>query len=462
MGARIHRLRAALALKEELTRVVAVGALLLAGCGQPEPPLSESEPPQRIILIVIDMLRRDHVGVHGASIPTPHIDALAARGQALDRAASAFGSTTMSMAALFTGRTPSLETGDRSSSLNWHSRNWCGLARFAETRREPCIPTSVDTLAERLRAAGYETLGVASNLLLYAPSGFERGFDVWEEPGVRTTEAIQAYRKAPRPTRGAYGGTLAASVNRATRHVLAQRKSDRFFLYAHFMDAHEFERLGISYEEGVALADAGVGEFLNGLDADGLLDDALVVLTSDHGERRGETHPVPGRGQHFGNPPFDYLLKVPLIVAPRLLDDSRSLVRGQDLMSLILERAGAPPPAAPELAEDELFLSEWQWQTLRLPRWKAMFHRTKGKSLLFDLAEDPAEQRNVAPLHPARVAAMRDRVTELTASLAKRSDDEHDLSDEDREKLRAIGYIEAIEEADSRSPGHERKSQQAK
>jgi hypothetical protein len=77
--------------------------------------------------------------------------------------------------------------------------------------------------------------------------------------------------------------------------------------------------------------DGGVGKLVAGLEAEGLLADSWVILTSDHGERLGETHPVEGEGQHFGNPPFDSLLRVPLIVAPPLMKDAMQQVRGQDL-----------------------------------------------------------------------------------------------------------------------------------
>lgn len=190
-----------------------------------------------------------------------------------------------------------------------------------------------------------------------------------------------------------------------------------------------------------------MGAVLKTLHNDGLLDEALVFLTSDHGERLGEQHPVPGRRRHLGNPAFDYLLQVPLIVAPRILDDPGRLIRGQDLASLVLEQAGASLPDPPELAEEETFFSEWEWQTLRTPRWKAMFPRAEGRALLFDLDRDPAEQTDVAAVHPEIVATMRARASELTDLLAMCGRGVMRASEGDLERLRAIGYIEAAEQA---------------
>ena len=80
-----------------------------------------------------------------------------------------------------TGRTPSIETGD-GHTLSWNGHTWCGLVRLAKAPgADPCIPNGTPTLAEALRAAGYWTIGVASNQFLYEPSGFSRGFDDWVE-----------------------------------------------------------------------------------------------------------------------------------------------------------------------------------------------------------------------------------------------------------------------------------------
>ena len=75
----------------------------------------------------------------------------------------------MSMGALFTGRTPSIETGEGRQNLPLNSQSWCGLARLAEPGDSSCVPLAVETLAGRLASAGYATLGVTSNVLLYEP-----------------------------------------------------------------------------------------------------------------------------------------------------------------------------------------------------------------------------------------------------------------------------------------------------
>ncbi len=166
-------------------------------------------PPARIILIVIDTLRRDVVSAYGGDASTPHIDSLAQRGQLFTGAMASFHQTTMSMASLFTGRTPSIESADPSSTLSWNGDTWCGMARFADADRDAaCIPEAVPTLAERMREAGYWTIGVTSNQFLYEPGGFSRGFDDWVEVGPRQEArprerpelgALRAWGPSPRP-----------------------------------------------------------------------------------------------------------------------------------------------------------------------------------------------------------------------------------------------------------------------
>ena len=76
---------------------------------RPAPLVQQSADWKHIFLIVVDTLRRDHVSLYGDALRTPNMERLAAEGQVFDAATASFHQTTMSMAALFTGRTPSLE-----------------------------------------------------------------------------------------------------------------------------------------------------------------------------------------------------------------------------------------------------------------------------------------------------------------------------------------------------------------
>ena len=270
---------------ERATVTMLVLALLIVS-----PLLSCSEPaPKNIVLIVVDTLRRDHLSPYGSALETPNIQALADRGQVYGNLLASFHQTSMSMGALFSGRTPSIETDDPQRTLRFTGRTWCGLSRFARQQvfaPVGCIPPEVETLPERLQRAGWFTVGIVSNRLLFAPAGFERGFDVWEEIGVgpEVKSLDRAERMALRSAPQVFEG-VGAALTKAPR--------ERLFLYVHYIDVHDWIPRGMRYARAVEEFDVELGRLLGALDADGLLDDSVVILTSDHGEALGEEHPIP-------------------------------------------------------------------------------------------------------------------------------------------------------------------------
>ena len=405
---------------------------LLMGChGSPEI--------ERVVLIVVDTLRRDALAAYGGSAETPAIDALAARGQVHRHAVSSYHQTVMSMGALFTGRTPSIERRG-AETIPMTGRTWCGMARFDPTLASPrCIPDAVPTLAEALREAGYRTIGIVSNPLLFVPFGIERGFDEWIEvggPGTRVDRAVL------------WRGRRAAAVSAAAAEALERRTSDRFFLYVHFMDVHDFDYdlhdmdgSRQRYLAGLAPVDRAIGELLASLERQGLQPGTAVILTSDHGERFGEQHFAQGTLSHAGNPSFEELLAVPLIVAPPLFECVTASFRTDELFRVISERVGARGPVS-DLAAGELFVSETEYRTYRHGRWKSFLRRADRKLALVDLAADPAERSDVADRHPEVARAHLERIGELADALGVDGAGVDARTLEDEARLRALGYLE--------------------
>ena len=426
----------------------ALAAVLAAclGCGDAGAPRPAEGPPERVILIVVDTLRRDYLSCYGSENPTPAIDALAASGQRFSNYTAAFHQTSMSMGALFSGRTPSLEFNRVERPLFWNSSTWCGLNRFAEKHEDPCIPPSVPTLAETLHAAGYRTVGVTSNQFLYEPSGFSRGFDEWVEVGVKPKGSGALARwKLPDASQSRHFG----HVNRAVLDAVEGAGDGRLFLYVHYMDVHDYgsEQAPNAdrYAAAVRTVDRAIGELLDALANRGLLEDAVVVLTSDHGERIDERHAVPGKAGHTGNPAFQEVLAVPLIISPAIDRDPEAFLRTQDLFGLIVGLAGAPAVADVELDAGEHYLSESKYRTYLDGRFKSSHRREDGAVLLFDLARDPGETRDVAAAHPEVVARHRARIEELSERLSARRAVVERLTEDDRERLRALGYLDQLE-----------------
>jgi len=392
-------------------------------------------------LIVIDTLRRDHLSHYQGPARTPAIDALASRGAATSAAHASYHQTTMSMAAMFTGRVPALEWQEGPvPGFAFHRFSWCGMKRFGQ-RGDACIPAPVPTLADQFKSAGYETLGVASNPLLHAPAGYHRGFDQWKEVGALAKVGPGASQRALARSR------RSKAVLKAVDEVLEARSSDRFFLYVHFMDTHDWWLAGRpSYVAGVEAADAAVAKLLERLESDRLLDRTLVVLTADHGEMLPRDRVLISQRGHFGNPSFEPVLDIPLVVAPPVdLGADGTVIRTDQLAGRILEWMGIDAnedwAVDPILAADETFTSEMGWRTYRKGRWKSAWQRDGTNVHLFDLEE--GEQRDLGARHPSILEEHRARIETIRAALAgSPSEEQSELSAEDLELLRALGYAD--------------------
>ncbi|MCH2172215.1 sulfatase [Myxococcota bacterium] len=429
---------------------VALLLLLAGGCGS-----GPSPAPERVVLIVIDTLRRDHLGAYGGSADTPHLDALAERGQVFTNAQASFHQTSMSMGALFTGRVPSIESRDVKRTLSWNDSTWCGLARLAEDAGESmCVPHSLTTLAELFAESGYWTIGVASNDFLYRPAGFDAGFADWTEVG-RVDEEVESAMIAV-PEEDENGRVVGRPrriplvsgnrVNAAVRAALERRPSDRFFLYVHYMDVHDYSFRRMRYAKAVERVDSFVGGLLAELEGLGFEGRTSVILTSDHGERLGDVHALEGGGLHNGNPSFQEVLDVPLIIVPPagiFAGREEALVRSHDLMAWISELAGlAPPDFDPVLQPDELFVGEQGYRTYRAGRFKSVMDRRSGRFYLFDLDRDPGETLDIADRHPDVIRRHLVRTSDLARELSSVNEPQRGLSPEERRRLRLLGYLE--------------------
>jgi arylsulfatase A-like enzyme len=397
-------------------------------------------PPERIVLVVVDALRRDQLSPYGGSANTPNIERLARSGVVYQNAYASFHMTTMSMGAIFSGHTPALSSGDPGRSVAWNADNWCGLARFGTGGGGACFPDAMPLLGEVIRDRGYTTIGVTSNTLMFRPAGFSRGFDQWLEvpdqgPGGRLALLRQTWKESAAKRSW-------PEVNAAVAAALALRKSDHFFLYVHYMDVHDWAAVNVPYRDTVEAVDRGIGELLGLLDGEGLLDGAVVILTSDHGESLGEQHLVPTTPRHLGNPSFEPVLAVPLIVSGAELPQDGPMIRSEDLFRTLLRLAGGSPQPESDLLPDELFVTEMAYRTYRRGRWKSYSGRFDGTFRLVDLATDPGERRDVAAENPAIAESHRSRVDDLTKQLAAADAPVHEVGTLQLDRLRALGYVE--------------------
>jgi arylsulfatase A-like enzyme len=324
----------------------ALVVLLGMGLADQRPPLaavpsSGQASGPNVLLIVLDTLRRDAVSAYGeVDGTTPAFDEFADAG-VLWKDCLANGSWTIpSHASLFTGA----EVG----------RHGAGHAR----KRLRLLPAGAGsmplfTLAELLAHTGWSTAAFVCNMNLSRANGFDRGFATYQEiwrAGQGDYDVLAPARKAWLGV-GVFdkGGELCLKGSRAWLGAHADDERP-WFLFVNFMEPHtpyyqapeRFARAFLKdgepsenvrailndtmahvYHSGVSAADAeelwriylgGVayqdwllGELLGELDAQGLADDTLVVITSDHGESFG-WNGLLGHGQDVN----DALIRVPL------------------------------------------------------------------------------------------------------------------------------------------------------
>jgi hypothetical protein len=283
----------------------------------------------KVFLIIIDTLRQDGLSCYNPGAPTtPSMDGLAMDGIVFRNAYSSAPWTLPAVSSIMTGLTPSAhDTG----------------------MKQNVLPDGVPTLAEHFLKAGYVTAAVGVSEWLKSYSKLSRGFVEYNflPPSLGLGIGDIFYRLFTTKTydESHRGDNL---TNTAVDWIRAQ-KNDDFFFWLHYVDPHapyfppeEFLRDGkppssmdsIIYVPPLELAtgevfltrdqvewlrrlyigevqyvDAQVGRFIDTLKQEKLYDQALIILTSDHGEEFLE-HGSLDHGQNL----YDELLKVPLII----------------------------------------------------------------------------------------------------------------------------------------------------
>jgi choline-sulfatase len=416
--------------------VAAAAALLLMApaCRESRQPAKPEAPvrPSAVLVVTIDTLRADRIGVYGATnVETPNIDRLAREGAWVPQADVHVPLTRPSHASLFTGLYPA-EHGIRDNV-------------------SPPLPGDVPLLAEAFKRAGWPTAAFVASTVLDRQSGLARGFDVY----------------ADRFENGADRRSGDRVVAEAVQWMRGKRS---FFTWVHLYDPHApylppepyaSRYAGRPYDGTVAWSDELVGRLVAPLRDAGVLDTTLVVVTSDHGEALGDH----GEDTH-GYFVYQSTLRVPLVVrGPRIGPGTTVdvLVRTVDLYPTILELTGLGPPSRtsgrsivsalrdgrmndePSYAESLVPLLHYGWSDLHAvrdgPRWKYIL---APKPELYDLEKDPGETKNLASIDAQRAAVLRSAVLarlRQESSAAQRPNAAAGIAPETLERLGALGYV---------------------
>ena len=462
------------------------------------PLLDDVPPANNVILISLDTLRADRLGVYGNRRNlAPNLDGLARQGALFTQAWSPFPNTLAAHASLFTGLTPQQH----------------GLLPGVDSR----MPRDTRTLARAFAEQGYHTVAFTENAFVSSVYGFDVGFDRYHNGPVVSEDDL-------------FPGASAVTFGKAAGW-LKNRPPGPFFLFVHTYDVHapysrpsgdlgdllmyrlspnyqgEFKqiyhpwseiahnagqipllprdlvRIESLYDAETWILDRQLGEFLRTLDVLDLVDSTLLVVISDHGEEFNE-HGYMGHGEtlHTQALHVPLLLRLPGRVPAglRVSAPVNLLDAGPTMASL----AGIPPPfsnvpaldlgpllESPKLDLGQPVFSElnrsmgacklsspadfdiWKMAgmdcsydgvALRDTRYTYIESAVTDAGQLFDRELDPGEFHDIAASKPGLVAAYHDKV-----SAYRRRNDEYKtetvptkMDPVTHEKLRALGYIQ--------------------
>jgi arylsulfatase A-like enzyme len=293
-------------------------------------------------------------------------------------------------------------------------------------------------------------------------------------------------------------------IGHQVRYLLTHRDTTRpFFMFANYMDAHfpyippapfdrkfpgkqrglfrqDIERVQekvvqgqemperfrshtlSQYDGGIAYLDAEIGRVVEWLKSSNTYDDTLIVVCSDHGEAFGEKHLV-----MHGNSAYQNLLHVPLLIKfPKstqkgVVDDPVSLI---DVMPTILGVLGQSVPSnvqgsnlleASSLLGRELFAEAFPCpapHTADCPSgcmaraafswpYKGM-RSSNGQFELYDIANDPGENRNLAASQASRAIELDRGLARWVKTMPYRANQVDKLNADTLQRLKSLGYIQ--------------------
>jgi len=447
---------------------LAACSLAAVGCGG-------SPPPKLLLLITVDTLRANELGVYGSSRGlTPNLDEFAAGASVFTLAYAPSSFTLPSVAGLLTGRYPE-ELGIRDN--------------------ESGLPADVPTLATELGSRGWQTTGVVGNWVLRRESGVARGFDRFDDRFPQQ-ETVRRWpeRSAEATTDAALElleGCMLVSLARCfiwvhyqdphgpydppgdarERLLPAERRAEDgtrslsvgedhrgegvIPRYQFLQDRHEVAWYRAGYRAEVQFVDQQVGRLLEAVESGGLRDRAVIVFTADHGESLGEHDVWFAHGSRL----TDEQVRVPLLVripgrAPARRDDPATLIDLMPSLLALLEdvpvksrgagrdlfgpggEGGTSTPYFTTLGADEV---ERVGMIANGFKFVAVEQGDVYVGRLYALGDEEAELSAAAPQVAAelraKLGALRDGLEPTAATRLP-------LDSEGRERLRQLGYLD--------------------
>ena len=442
--------------------IVAFGLSQVSCTAKGEP--REKRKIQKVILISIDTLRPDFLGIYNPEMKTsPNIDQFAGESIVFDDSTSQGPSTAISHKSILYSLYPGVHKTTKESVPT-------------ETNRSPL---------EILQAKGFKTAAFVGGGQLARKFGFAKGFDsYWEAAG-----------KGKRNK----GPATLESIENSTIEWLNQNHKDNFFLFVHTYEVHcpynppkEYAREFAGWYEGllnpagkcgdtyynkqdltaedvryirdlyagsVNFVDDFLGRLLTAIKKLGIYDDTLIILLSDHGESLGERRYI-GHNQLY-----EVQLRIPFIMRIPGYDSKRieDPVVAIDVMPTVFEALGLgrafpfqgksllPVIAGKsEIEPDRVLIAEQNTRMrVRKGDWTCIFSRPGGpKDELYNLDDDPEQRKDLAKEHPEKVkelkqlySRMLDSSKDLSAKFILGTSSRPELDEATKEQLEALCYV---------------------
>ena len=416
--------------------------LFLAACGV----LAAQTTP--VILISIDTLRADHVGVYGyRRVPTANIDSYAAGGTVVEQADAQIPLTLPSHASLFTSTYP--------------------FQNGIEENAEP-LKDGPPSLASVLKGRGYQTAAFAGSVFLEKEMGLDAGFDFYDSPFRFTAfsplSGSMFFGAAPRGVREGAERRDGALVVRAATQWLSARRGQSVFAFVHLYDLHTPYRHSAThaltaspegYDRELQYVDRLLGRFKSALVEQGWWDRSLVIVLSDHGESLGDH----GEGTH-GYFIYESTLRVPLLIHwPSGFQSPGTRIAGPagliDVAPTVLDFLRIPAPSSfagtsllrtpPAAVFGESFHchDSFGWSPLLSLRVGEFKYIQAPRPELYNLKEDPGETRNLVRTNPAKAASLRTSLGRLLSARGGKRSEPAAQTAGTRALLGSLGYLAA-------------------
>lgn len=397
-------------------KLFVVLGMALAACS-PAPtsePGSAAEAHPSILLVTLDTTRADRTGLETDAVATPNLERLAARGLYFTQAYTTAPMTLPAHASMLTGLYPS-EHGIHEN------------ARYLADDKE--------LLAAPLRERGYKTAAFVSGLPLARQFGLSRGFDHYDDD---------------------FGSSAERRAGDTTDQALAyleHRSAGCLFLWVHYYDPHEPyaapESFHSRYESSpylaeIAYMDQELGRLVDAFESRFREGGSRILVVGDHGEGLGDH----GEALH-GNLVYQGVMRVPMIAAGSGIAAGRMTqpVSVRRVFDTVLAWAGVE--RSYDLVEGgaEVVMGEamkpflqygWQPQVMAV-RGSVKVIRS-GDVEIYDIGKDPAESRNLDGAFKLN-AELREAIRSYPVP-APRGEAGVELSQDDKEKLAALGYVD--------------------